>query len=765
MSVTSTLWTGVSGLLAHGEKMNVVGNNIANVNTVGFKGQRMDFADFVYQDAHSLAGQTQIGRGVKIGTIIGNFTQGPFETTTNATDLAIEGKGFFQVQAVGTDEKYYTRAGNFTFDKEGYLKDPNGFCLQGWKIDNTGGVMQATGGNAQAVNSPKGSTSPIKGSGVPTDIQLDTFTVFPQQTTKMDFKVQLPKSGGDNAVNTENPFGALFKHWNGNEAERTENTPAIAQTSYAEQTSMQIFDEAGVKHTVTVYFDKVASTDYKGGSSGEEIWEYIVTMDPAEDKRQFFDAVSGELKNVNETEAGGLLMAGTLTFNSAGALVNQSAYTWGGTQTPEKNPGSFESIADPAGGLNNLDVISLDPTDMNNWEPAPVSSSGYPIVVPNFSGILDAQTSGTNNGAKYNTEINFGLRASNLAQPWSSQGSLADLNVDPYIFNTAYKANDDKFGPEFIRLNTTYDASLDDKWDVTTGRYEIGGVQRWTLGAVGAGLYTNMQAAGVLPLQKAGGAQVDQANYLLTLELYDVQTVTLKAGTYTDTSGGAPGVPGVQDITIDLTTGAAQFADGTVATVGGAGANFDTTAAGNLQALSTAIQNAVNKASPRNLYLYAPAEPANANLLADFTEPAVIEAYASTNLDGAFSSSNAQDGYGFGDLTSWEVDSDGILNGIYSNGVTLPLWQITMYDFVNTQGLRREGNNLYSETRASGYPKMGAAGNSGLGNIAGYTLEQSNVDLATEFVYMISTQRGYQSNSKMITTVDTMLETVINMKR
>ena len=127
MSVTATLWTSVSGLLAHGEKMNVVGNNLANVNTVGFKSQRMDFADFVYQDAHSLAGQTQIGRGVKIGTIIGNFSQGPFETTTNATDLAIEGKGFFQVQAVGSDETYYTRAGNFTFDKEGYLNQGN-FC-------------------------------------------------------------------------------------------------------------------------------------------------------------------------------------------------------------------------------------------------------------------------------------------------------------------------------------------------------------------------------------------------------------------------------------------------------------------------------------------------------------------------------------------------------------------------------------------------------------------------------------------------------------
>ena len=194
MSVTSSMWTGVSGLLAHGEKMNVVGNNISNINTVGFKGQRMDFADFVYLDAHSLSGPTQIGRGTQVGAIMGNFHQGPFESPTEATDLAIQGRGFFQVQPVGSDEAYYTRAGNFRFDKEGYLKDPNGYALQGWRIDNDGGVMQAAGGNATAVNSKDTQTSPIKGGGVPTDIQLDTFTVFPQQTTKMDFKSKPSKT-------------------------------------------------------------------------------------------------------------------------------------------------------------------------------------------------------------------------------------------------------------------------------------------------------------------------------------------------------------------------------------------------------------------------------------------------------------------------------------------------------------------------------------------------------------------------------------------
>ena len=102
---------------------------------------------------------------------------------------------------------------------------------------------------------------------------------------------------------------------------------------------------------------------------------------------------------------------------------------------------------------------------------------------------------------------------------------------------------------------------------------------------------------------------------------------------------------------------------------------------------------------------------------------------------------------------------------MYSNGVTLPLAQVCLYDFTCQQGLRREGNNLFSQTRASGEAKSGPAGVAGLGTINSYALEQSNVDMSTEFVQMITTQRGFQSNSKAITTTDTMLETVISMKR
>lgn len=87
MSLTASMWTGVSGLLAHGERMNVLGNNIANVNTVGFKGSRMDFEDFLNQDTYSAAGVTQVGRGVSIGAIFGDYSQGPSRPPTNPPTL------------------------------------------------------------------------------------------------------------------------------------------------------------------------------------------------------------------------------------------------------------------------------------------------------------------------------------------------------------------------------------------------------------------------------------------------------------------------------------------------------------------------------------------------------------------------------------------------------------------------------------------------------------------------------------------------------
>jgi len=122
-------------------------------------------------------------------------------------------------------------------------------------------------------------------------------------------------------------------------------------------------------------------------------------------------------------------------------------------------------------------------------------------------------------------------------------------------------------------------------------------------------------------------------------------------------------------------------------------------------------------------------------------------------------------GYGAGDLQSISVDVDGAITGQYSNGQVTPLFRVALAKFQNSQGLFKEGGSLFRATRNSGERSTGNPGASGLGSIASNSLEQSNVDISSEFVKMITAQRGFQANSKIVTTVDTMLSDVIAMKR
>lgn len=139
----SSLYSGVSGINAAGYTMSVLGNNIANSTTVGFKGGYTSFADILSQSLGGAGGGNQVGRGVNLADVGTLFTQGSFENTANGTDLAIEGSGFFMVaDDTGT---YYTRAGQFIMDAEGYLVNPSGFRLQGYSADETGTLLTTIG--------------------------------------------------------------------------------------------------------------------------------------------------------------------------------------------------------------------------------------------------------------------------------------------------------------------------------------------------------------------------------------------------------------------------------------------------------------------------------------------------------------------------------------------------------------------------------------------------------------------------------------------
>ncbi len=124
-----------------------------------------------------------------------------------------------------------------------------------------------------------------------------------------------------------------------------------------------------------------------------------------------------------------------------------------------------------------------------------------------------------------------------------------------------------------------------------------------------------------------------------------------------------------------------------------------------------------------------------------------------------------QDGYTMGDLERFSIDSTGTITGAFTNGVTLTLAQIVLADFNNPAGLIRSGDNMYQVSSNSGAAVLGFAGEGSQSTITSGALEMSNVDLAQEFTNMITAQRGFQSNARVITTSDEMLQEVVSLKR
>jgi len=470
MSLTSSLYSGISGLSATGDSMQIIGDNLSNTNTTGFKSASYSFEDLLSQSISTQSGTAQIGRGTALSDISTDWSQGSFETTGNSTDLAISGDGFFIVRDAASESTFYTRAGEFSFDDEGNLINSTGYVVQGWELNQDGEAV-----------------------GAVTDITLDSFTSPPQESTEATLIINLDSDADDN---TTAAAGGLTGAWDGSDADG--DGLYIESDAYEYQTSVTVYDSLGNTHDVTVYFDQT-------GTDGQ--WEYIVTSNPEEDARA---AAAGA--NL------GLLATGTIDFSI----------------------GSGEIL-----GMTMLDGITGLATTMDS------GSSGYFQFTCDFLG-----------GAATDQQVAFNLGTRYNGTSWENEGESTTQYATPSA--------------------TTYQTA---------------------------------------------------------------------------------------------------------------------------------------------------------------------------------------DGYGAGALESIDVDVDGTITGSYSNGATIPLYQIALADFVAVDGLKKLGGSLYAETSASGAATTNFPGTSGLGSISPNSLEQSNVDIATEFVKMIQIQRSYQANSKIITTVDDMLSNTINMKR
>jgi flagellar hook protein FlgE len=157
----------------------------------------------------------------------------------------------------------------------------------------------------------------------------------------------------------------------------------------------------------------------------------------------------------------------------------------------------------------------------------------------------------------------------------------------------------------------------------------------------------------------------------------------------------------------------------------------------------------------------------NASATAGFNTALTKNASSCTSnyATSSYTVTTAQNGYGTGSLLSTSVDNDGVISGAYSNGQTKALYVVALADFINPTDLTQVGNSLFAANAETGAATIGRANTGKFDGISGYTLEASNVEMATEMVSLITNQRAFESNSKVVTTADAMMEVALGLKK
>ena len=354
-----SLYSGVSGLQNHQTRMDVIGNNISNVNTTGFKRGRVNFQDMISQQIAGAAKPTEelggvnpkdVGLGMTIATIEQVFTQGNLQTTGVSTDVAIQGNGFFILK--NGDESFYTRNGAFGIDKDGTLVNPsNGMRVQGWMANEINGEMIVTT------------------AATPTDLII-------------------PVGSKDPAKATENVKFAC--NLNKNTPEILEGASAADIQKGTWNTEQEIFDSFGNKHLLSVSFRRVVGNPNQ--------WEATVNVDVNNadytQTRIGLGTTDGVANTflVNFDNYGQLLSvtdsAGNLTPES-GEIVLQASYTVPEANTDENgNPyrqtfninlgtiGSMKNTITQSASISTTKAYSQDGYTLGYLDNFKIDSSG-----------------------------------------------------------------------------------------------------------------------------------------------------------------------------------------------------------------------------------------------------------------------------------------------------------------------------------------------------------------------------------------------------
>lgn len=714
------LYSSVAGLKTHQTKMDVIGNNIANVNTVGFKSSRTTFSTMMYQTTSFASGaNAQTGRGgvnakqIGLGTTFASTaididTGGASESTGKAFDLKLSDKNSTSFYIVNTGtENVFTRAGAFYVDGAGNLcMESTGYTVMGWQVDANGNIRKDT-------------VTPLK------IMSNDNQTSNPEYTTAGVCSGILD----DNSTNVNSDEGYAM--------------------------NLKIFDNLGYAYTA-----KFAAQ--KTGDKGE----YTINLT---------DIIDGNGKSI-------------LTADGKAGLGD----LWGGGQ------GSGVFITDNykiASGMGNTmtklanDLVNANATtgvpfnftseylnELFAESKADVLPSGLRVeAVHTYDPATKKYTFGSvkiyeSNGAEYTGAVPAWLGTSGALINPSKEHTVAKDLQDEYEKGNLKEVKDSQGNTFYVldaakaaELFEEYTDNADDPANPTVGNKLVNGDLWVTVDASGkvtglqaptgttsndldtfakalyAGNYkdelTDHLGDGYLVLETA---KVNNAG-IFTTDLPKDAEVRYKFGengawSYEITTPGADGYK-------------AYFstADGSLNYIGSEGKMTQT----------LRLSNFMDEGNP-----FSDIE-IDFSTLKNLSNGATSTA-AMSNGDDAGEGSGKR----VGTLIGLSVDQSGKIYGSYSNGNTSLLGQIAVARFANASGLESIGDNCYRTTMNSGeFDGIGVEMDSDGSTIDSGTLEMSNVDLATEFTQMITTQRGYQANSRVISTSDGILEELVNLKR
>lgn len=819
-----SLWSGVSGLQSHQIAMDVEGDNIANVNTAGYKYSRANFSDLLSQTSKpatapegELGGKNamQVGLGTQIISTQQIFTQGSLQTTDVWSDMAIQGEGFFVVSPDGGLTKYYTRNGAFTRDVLGNFVDSNGYIVQGWMRDEDTGTIDptvpVTNINIEpGLSMPANPTTEIKykgnlntgehigiqsaaiysldsnhgwfdttGNGILTADKLfaptrdaSTENDTSKDTLYMDSKnqVRLRERGVDmgvvydengDALNLRDGQGIWVSYADARAIFPADKNAGI-NVPAAPDNSLDInINGIDIRKTVQNLSEVVEAINNYSVQTG--VKASVINGNQIQLTNQNNTGTTANAKNIkiysnannkiqfdgkNNAFSAAVITAYQYTYSSVGGVATHS-YDDGAVRQFTTTEDLREAMQQDA-----RKYINYDGSLLTYAAPA-----GAPAGAPRTAADQWVDKDNDYTEAAYNNK-NDGVRVTVNAQGQFEINNPAGdaFNEDDYNEDAFKKgAAGDVITDDTVVKNTTPENKnkKDDDKIVT--------IAVTALSNDIVNTNTRMEKAfsnlnGSLSIGASTGktsSALKMSAHSMTTEFYDSLgskheiTVEYRKVSYSPENGTEWSImvtvpePGV--INLDPEAGA-----------------YKNVVTGNIR---FGTDGSLIGYSPSTInYTANNGSAAGQTISLNFGTLGGFDGI--TSYDEKSNTENiAQDGYTGGTLNGLRIDQSGKIIGSFTNGHSLALAQVSMATFTNNNGLEKLGGNVWGETANSGAPVIGAASTGSRGKINASTLEMSNVDLSHAFTQLIVIQRGYQANSKTITTSDNMLNTLLQLKQ